>query len=107
MKVQNQAPIKTGTAPAAAQAKKAQRSEKAEAAAGQKETRVSSEARESARAEISTKAKEMSLAKKLAQSAPDIREEKVQTLKDQIAQGKYEVNPEAIADRMVDEHLAL
>jgi len=54
--------------------------------------------------EISTQAREFAQAKSVAGSAPDVREQKVAELKARIAAGKYEVNAQAIADRMVDEH---
>ncbi len=57
-------------------------------------------------AEISGKAREFSKAKAVASSAPDVREEKVAELKRKISEGKYQVNAEALADRMVDEHMA-
>jgi len=64
---------------------------------------------ESVKADISSRgkelAKDMAKAKEVATSAPDIREEKVAELKRRIAAGKYNVSPEAIADKMVDEHL--
>ncbi|MCM2322874.1 MAG: flagellar biosynthesis anti-sigma factor FlgM [Oligoflexia bacterium] len=58
-----------------------------------------------AKTEISSRAKELAKAKEVATSAPDVREEKIAALKAKIAAGKYNVNPEAVADRMVDEHL--
>ena len=58
------------------------------------------------KAQISEKAKEFAKAKEVATSAPDIREQKIADLKSRIASGKYEVNAQAIADRLVDEHVA-
>lgn len=58
----------------------------------------------SAKTDISGKAKEMNLAKKVATEAPDVREDKVAHIKSLIAQGKYEVDPDAIAEKMVEEH---
>jgi negative regulator of flagellin synthesis FlgM len=58
------------------------------------------------RTEISSKAKEAAQAKSIATSAPDVREERVAALKKQIAEGKYKVDANAIADKLVDEHLA-
>lgn len=79
--------------PQAAQAKRTDKAEAKAAAAG------------SAKAEISGKAKEMAQAKQAAADAPDVREEKIAALKARIAEGKYKVDAEAIADRMVDDHL--
>jgi negative regulator of flagellin synthesis FlgM len=55
--------------------------------------------------EISARARDMSKAKELAMSAPDVREEKIAELKKRIAAGTYNVDSHAVADRMVDEHL--
>jgi negative regulator of flagellin synthesis FlgM len=59
----------------------------------------------SVNAELSHKGKEMAAAKAAASEAPDVREEKIAALKARIAAGKYNVDPSAIADRMVDDHL--
>jgi negative regulator of flagellin synthesis FlgM len=56
--------------------------------------------------EISARAKDMARAKEVASGAPDIREEKIAELKKRIANKEYNVKPEAIADKMVDEHMA-
>jgi negative regulator of flagellin synthesis FlgM len=58
------------------------------------------------RPEISSKARELSDAKAAATSAPDVREAKIAALKERISAGKYNVDPQAVADRMVDEHLS-
>ena len=59
------------------------------------------------RAEISAKAHELAKAKAAASDTPDVREEKIAELKSRIAAGKYHVDPEAVADRMVDEHMQM
>jgi len=60
---------------------------------------------EAAKSEISGKAKEMAKAKAVASNAPDVREEKVAALKKRISEGSYSVDAQAVADRMVDEHM--
>ncbi|OFZ20156.1 MAG: flagellar biosynthesis anti-sigma factor FlgM [Bdellovibrionales bacterium GWB1_55_8] len=60
----------------------------------------------SVNAEISSRGRELARAKSVAESAPDIREGKIAELKQRIAAGKYNVSPEAISDRLVDEHLS-
>jgi negative regulator of flagellin synthesis FlgM len=55
--------------------------------------------------EISGKGKEFALAKAAATGTSDVREDRVADLKRRIADGSYKVNSEAVADRMVDEHL--
>src|ERR1700746_3883953 len=55
--------------------------------------------------EIPARGRELAQAKEVAGNAPDVREEKIAKLKEMIAAGKYKVDPQAVADRMVDEHL--
>jgi negative regulator of flagellin synthesis FlgM len=83
------------------------------AANNAKKTEKAAEASQSSRAvstgdanaEISSKGKEFAKAKAIASDAPDVREEKIAALKARIAEGKYKVDADAIADRMVDEHI--
>ncbi len=56
-------------------------------------------------ANISNRAKEFAKAKEVATAAPDIREKKIAELKKRIAEGKYKVDHEAVAERLVEEHL--
>lgn len=56
-------------------------------------------------AEISTKAKEFVKAKEVATNAPEIREAKIAELKRRIAEGKYKVDADKVADKMVEDHL--
>lgn len=58
-----------------------------------------------ATSDISVRAREMSLAKKVATDAPDVREERIAELKRRIANKEYNVAPEDIAERMVGEHM--
>jgi negative regulator of flagellin synthesis FlgM len=50
---------------------------------------------------LSQASKEMQLAKNAVAESPDIREEKVMQLKQAIADGRYEMNSEKIADKLV------
>lgn len=61
----------------------------------------------SANAEISGRAREMAAAKQAAADAPDVRESKIAALREQIAQKKYNVSADAIADKLVDDHLRM
>lgn len=56
--------------------------------------------------EISPKAREFAQAKEVASKAPDVREDRIAELKKKIASGSYQVNAQAIADKMVDEHMS-
>jgi negative regulator of flagellin synthesis FlgM len=69
-----------------------------------KEAAPATGAGESAQTAISSKAKEFAKAQTVASSAPDVREEKIAELRKRIAAGKYKIDDDAIAGRMVDEH---
>ncbi|MCM0604756.1 MAG: flagellar biosynthesis anti-sigma factor FlgM [Xanthomonadaceae bacterium] len=56
-------------------------------------------------ADISDKAKDMALARKTAEGAGDIREAKITELKRRIANKEYNVKSDAIADKLVSDHL--
>lgn len=49
---------------------------------------------------ISSISRDVKLAKKAIEELPDVREEKVRELKDQIEQGTYNVSGEKIAEKM-------
>ena len=55
---------------------------------------------------ISGRAKDIAKAMEAANSSPDIDEAKVARFKSAIQNGSYKVDPDKVADRMVDEHLA-
>lgn len=57
--------------------------------------------------EISSKSKEFANAKAVANGAPDVRAEKIAELKRRIAESSYKVDNEAVADKLVDEHLRM
>ncbi len=60
-----------------------------------------------AQAEISNKSREMAKVLTTANQAPEVRSEKVNELKAKINSGTYEVDADAVADRLVDDHLRL
>jgi flagellar biosynthesis anti-sigma factor FlgM len=55
--------------------------------------------------DLSTKAKDIQRIKARLADIPDIREERVQELKAEIAKGTYRVSGEKIAEKMVEEAL--
>jgi len=61
----------------------------------------------SANADISYRAKDMAKAKQVATDAPDVREAKIAALREQIQNKKYNVSADAIADKLVDDHIRL
>lgn len=54
---------------------------------------------------LSPRAQQLQKAKEAAQSAPDINREKVERLKGLIQSGEYKVDADAVAERMLGEHL--
>lgn len=62
---------------------------------------------QSANAEISSRAKDMARAKQLASEAPDVREAKIAELKERIQNKNYNVSADAIADKLVDDHIRM
>jgi len=54
---------------------------------------------------LSSIAKDIQHAEKAIEKLPDVREDKVQKLKDQIETGKYNVSGEKIAEKMMSESL--
>ena len=71
------------------------------------ENSVSVKKGDSANAEISSKAKDMAKAKQIASDTPDVREAKIAALKEQIQNKKYNVGADAIADKLVDDHIRM
>jgi flagellar biosynthesis anti-sigma factor FlgM len=61
----------------------------------------------SARVNISDRAQDVKRAKELAKQGPEVDEAKVARLQKMIDEGKYKVDAEHIADRLVDEHLMM
>lgn len=61
----------------------------------------------SSKAEISSRAREAAQAHSIAAETPDVREDKVAELKKRIAEGSYKIDSDAIADKMISEHMAL
>jgi negative regulator of flagellin synthesis FlgM len=54
---------------------------------------------------LSTTAKDVQNLKNAISKLPDVREEKVQALRDQIEKGTYRVDADKVADKMVGESL--
>ena len=94
-------PVQSGDVASTSKTERADKSQKA------KKGEVSPGASESVRAEISSKAKDLAKSKAVAESAPDVREDKVAELKKRIEGGKYKVDADAIANKLVDEHLKM
>ena len=60
-----------------------------------------------ASAEISARGKEMAKAAAIASATPDVREDRISEIKKRIAAGEYNVDSDAIADKMIGEHAAM
>lgn len=59
----------------------------------------------SSRVDVSARAQEAKKIKDIAMSTPDVDQAKVEKFRKLIDEGKYKVDAQAVADRMVDEHL--
>lgn len=62
---------------------------------------------DSAKVDLSSRAQDMRKAKELATPSNDVDEAKVARLQKLIDEGKYKVDAEAIADRLLDEHMKM
>lgn len=86
---------------------------KAEAAAAKKDITTKAlntskaDIKGSANVNVSERAQMMSKAKEIASSPMSVDEAKVARLQKMIDEGKYKVDSEAIADRLVDEHMTI
>lgn len=65
------------------------------------------EAKNSAKIDLSERAQMMQKAKEIAGRPDSVDEAKVARLQKLIDEGKYKVDADAIADRLVDEHLSI
>ena len=54
---------------------------------------------------LSKASKDIQLAKDAVASTPDIRSEIVNPIKQQIAEGTYEINAESVAERIIGHHI--
>lgn len=61
---------------------------------------------QAAKVELSPRAQDIKRIKELANNSPDVDSAKVEKFRKLIADGKYKVDAKAVADKMVDEHLA-
>ena len=52
--------------------------------------------------EISQAGKDINVAKKAIKESPDVREDKIEAIKKQMAEGTYSVSTEALADKILD-----
>ena len=58
-----------------------------------------------AKLELSSKARELNRAKEIAKAGPDVDEARIAKFQQLIDSGKYKVNSQQVADKMVDEHV--
>jgi flagellar biosynthesis anti-sigma factor FlgM len=74
----------------------------AKGAAGRTENEGQAVGQPAARVEISARSRELNAALDAANAAPDVRTDKVNDVKQRIAQGTYAVNAEVVARRILD-----
>ncbi len=72
-----------------------------------KKSASSAEIGGSAKLNLSDRAQDIKKAKEVAMATPDVDEAKVAHFQKLIDEGKYKVDAESVADRMVDEHLMM
>ncbi len=60
-----------------------------------------------AKVDLSPRAQDMKRIKDIAMAAPEVNADKVARLQKLIDEGKYKIDAQAVADKMVDEHLLL
>lgn len=102
----NEVAAKNG--PRTQEGKRAERAEASEKVSGEGRTQATQSTKKQAhgeKAEISPKAKEFAQAKAAATEAPDVREDKIAEIKKRLAEGRYKVDVDAVADRLVNEHI--
>jgi negative regulator of flagellin synthesis FlgM len=93
----------------ASESQAGKRAEKAKINPYESKAESGSESRKSGsvNAEISSKARDLARAKQAASDAPDVRESRIAELREKIQNKTYNVSAEAIADRLVDDHLRM
>lgn len=100
MRVSNQ----TANSIASQEASKTTKSERAKDHSASRSTGNALQS-DAVRPAISGAARELAKAKDIAANASDVREDRIAELKRRIAEKEYSIKPEAIADRMFEEHL--
>ena len=70
-----------------------------------KDSKGNEQLKENAIVDLSQNSKEVQKIKEVVESSPDLREEKVSELKDRIESGRYNIDNERVADRLVDAFL--
>jgi len=55
---------------------------------------------------LSKASKDMKIAEEAVAAAPDVRSDKVDPIKQKIAQGNYEINAEKVADKLIGTHVS-
>lgn len=107
MKVSNKLPNAMQNAEAAKTGKAGAADSLLESKKNKPSAGVDRSAMDSAKVDLSPRAQEMRKAKELATPSNDIDEAKVARLQKLIDEGKYKVDAEAIADRLLDEHMKM
>lgn len=92
-----------------AEAAKTAKAGGAEALLDSKKGKASAKAElpDSAQIDLSSRAQQMSKAKELATPSNDVDEAKVARLQKLIDEGKYKVDAEAVAERLLNEHMKM
>lgn len=107
MRVSNQSDKVSSTDKGLESSKSARTSKTSESTAGAKSAKSgkADSSLKTDKVEVSSRGKEAATAKAEAGSAPDVREDKVADIRRRIASGQYKVDEEAVAGKMLDEHI--
>ena len=70
-----------------------------------KNNKGNEQSKENAIVDLSQNSKEVQKIKEVVESSPDLREEKVSELKDRIESGRYNIDNERVADKLVNAFL--
>lgn len=89
-------------------AQQTESSKKSEAAkkSGENKSKASVLDSASVKSEISAKSRDYKEAHAVAAQAPDVRETKIEEIKKRIAEGRYKVDADKVADKLVNDHLS-
>ena len=78
----------------------------AKAEEAKKRARKDGQGAQSDRVEISDQSRLATKAQGVVKATPEVRTERVEALKAQVESGEYEVDPDKVAEKIVDEHLS-
>ena len=85
----------------AAEKERVERQDQAQQAKEQKAQEAAQQAQDDVVVKLSEESRELQAAKEAAEQSPDVRQEKVNELRQAVEQGQYTVDPDKVAEKMV------